>query len=353
MNAHLKHYIESQGWTHYGIVPYADLKAALKRHRGHFDDWALQGFVADMDYLKRMADDRFDPARKLPDVDGVIVLAAWYDNNEQKICSKKEGEVARYAIGRDYHKVLRKKLDELSAWLKSQNPLAATYASVDSGPTADRVLAEAVGLGFFGKNSLIIDPSRGSYFFIATLYTNLSLEATPKRRMPNCGDCTRCMDACPTGAIKAPGKIDARLCISYLTIENKQGIPAALRPKIGNRLFGCDACQVVCPFNVGRAHHQVVTIHDLKASQGIGRFLDLSDILAIKDDDAFLERFAGTPLMRTKRRGLLRNACVVAGNSGDVTLIPILKDLIQRETDPMLQEHAEWAIEQLRAASAA
>jgi epoxyqueuosine reductase len=338
----LKSFIESQGWSFYGIAPIDEVKAALSRHRPVFDAWESAGYEADMDYLRRMAEDRFNPEHKLPGVKSAIVLASWY-GYEQKMCSTKEGKVARYAGGRDYHKVLRKKLDALTEYLKQWNPLVMTYPSVDSGPTVDRVLAEAASLGFFGKNSCIIDPSKGSYFFIATLFTTMDLSATPKRQMPNCGNCTKCMDACPTGAIVKPGVIDARKCISYLTIENRGGIPEDLRPKIGNRLFGCDICQEVCPFTVGRAHTQTVKIETLTAEAGSGESLDLREILAIKTDAEFEKKFAGTPIMRAKRRGLLRNACVVAGNSGDRSLISFLDDFLQIETDPMLREHALWA----------
>ncbi len=152
----------------------------------------------------------------------------------------------------------------------------------------------------------------------------------------------------PTGAITAPGVIDARKCISYLTIENKGGIPVELRPKLGNRLFGCDICQEVCPFNIGRAGKQEVLIRELKGEYGVGESLDLREVLAIENDEEFLKRFAGTPLMRAKRRGLLRNACVVAGNSGDSELIPYLQQVMDREKDSMIKEHAQWAFQTLK-----
>ena len=165
--------------------------------------------------------------------------------------------------------------------------------------------------------------------------------------MPDCGSCQNCQVACPTGAFVRPGFIDARRCVSYLTIENKEGIPAELRSKIGNRLFGCDSCQACCPFNQGRKEKQVVRIEAFKSENGVGESLDLKEILSIQTDEAFLRRFAGTPLMRAKKIGLLRNACIVAGNSGDQTFIPYLEALIEREDDPMLKEHAEWGISEL------
>lgn len=354
-------YIKEQGWSFYGVVDYDTLKPALEEHEGIFEKWLLKGYHGEMGYLERMKEDRYHLKNKLPDLKSVIVLAAWYSNELRDVSSELRaqeglkaqspklaaGRVARYAAGKDYHKVLKKKLIQLSDWLKQQNPLAETYISVDSGPTADRVLAEAAGLGFFGKNTCLIHPSKGSFFFIASLLTNLDLTSTPKKRMPNCGDCTRCMDACPTGALKGPGQIDAKLCISYLTIENKGGIPEYLRSQVGDRLFGCDICQEVCPFNAGRAHLQSVTMEKLRSDYGVGDSLDLKEVLSIRTDEEYLEMFAGTPLMRTKRRGLLRNACVVAGNSGDTSLIPFLNKIIAQESDEMLKEHAKWAIERL------
>jgi len=335
--AALTAFIEDQGWSGFGVVHLPELETTLRRHHGIFESWLEKGFQADMRYLELMKADRYHPENMLPDVKSFLVLQAWYGSAEQ-------GNLARYARGRDYHRVLRKKLLILSDWLKRQGEGIETYLSVDSGPTVDRVLAEAAGLGFFGKNSNLIDPSKGSYFFIATLMTNADLPQTEKRRMPNCGDCRKCMSACPTGAIVAPHVIDARRCIAYLTIENKQGIPIELRPLIGGRLFGCDICQELCPFNQGRAGRQVIAIDGLKAMCGAGASLELGELLQIRTDEAFLERFAGTPLMRAGRLGLLRNACVVAGNTGDASILPQLQVLLGSESDETLKEHAVWAI---------
>lgn len=340
----LASFIKLQGWSKYGVVGIGSLKEALARHEGVFERWVSQGYVADMDYLEAMQPDRFHPENKLPDVKSVIVLMAWYGQEGVE----GQGIVARYARGRDYHKILKKKLTELSDWLRMKDEGTSCYLSVDSGPTVDRVLAETAGLGFFGKNANLIDPRKGSYFFIASLMLNRALIPTEVGRMPSCGDCRKCIVACPTGAIVAPGVIDARRCISYLTIENKGGIPLELRPKIGRRIFGCDICQEVCPFNEGRAGQQEIMVHDLKAGTGAGAHLHLAEVLSIATDDEFLKRFAGTPLMRAKRRGLLRNACVVAGNMKDITLVPALEALIERESDEMLKEHAQWALEQMK-----
>jgi epoxyqueuosine reductase len=342
----LEQFIKEQKWSMYGIVDADTLKTALKRHKVVFDEWISRRYQADMDYLERMEEDRFNPERKLPDVRSIIVLGTSYCGPNCGPASRGPncGLVARYAVGKDYHKVLKKRLVALSDFLKTRNSKLEirNCVSVDSGPTVDRVLAETAGLGFFGKNCNIINPKMGSFFFIASLMTNLELEPTKKIRMPNCGDCTKCINSCPTGALISPGVLDARKCISYLTIENKDGIPIELRPKIGNRIFGCDACQEYCPFNERK---QEVLIDELKSEFGAGESLDIKDVLSIKSDEEFTKKFAGTPFMRAKRVGLLRNACIVAGNSGDKSLIPYLEKI---EGDEIVKEHAEWAITRIK-----
>jgi epoxyqueuosine reductase len=357
-------FIKEQGWSIYGIVGIDELKQALKKHKIVFDEWISRHYQANMDYLVRMEDERFDPTKKLPDVKSVIVLGASYcGSNCGSNCGSGRGLVAKYAVGEDYHNVLKKRLIDLSDWLKSnvkgQMSKVETYVSVDSGPTADRALAEVAGLGFFGKNTNIINPKIGSFFFIASVMTNSELPPTEKARMPNCGNCRNCIKNCPTGALISSGVLDARKCVSYLTIENKEGIPEELRPKIGNRLFGCDTCQECCPFNLrnpkpetpnlkSETRNPKFVISQLASDYGAGESLDLKEVLSIKTDEEFTAKFAGTPLMRAKRRGLIRNACVVAGDSGDRSLIPCLQKVIDRENDEMLKEHAEWGINRLK-----
>ena len=309
----LDKFIQNQGWSMYGIVSFEEIQKNLEKHETIFKEWLKKGYEADMSYLEKMEDDRFHPENKLTDVKSVIVLGALYADSGLRIPnSANKGVIAKYAAGKDYHKVLKKKLIGLSNWLKSnvkgQMSNVETYASVDSGPTVDRVLAETAGLGFFGKNCNIINPKMGSFFFIASLMTNLELLPTEKMRMPSCGDCRKCMDACPTGAIISPGVIDARKCISYLTIENKGDIPKELHSKIGNHLFGCDECQNCCPFNQRK---QKILIDEFKPENGVGESLDPEEVLSIKTDEEFIEKFAGTPLMRAKLKGLQRNARIV------------------------------------------
>lgn len=344
-------FIEEQGWSGYGVVSIQEVSQALEKHEGVFEDWLKKGYAAEMNYLKVMQKDRFHPENKLPDVKSVIVLQAWYGmpdrESDEGFDRGRRGVVARYARGRDYHHTLKAKLRLLSAWLTDQVPGLRFYASVDSGPTVDRVLAEAAGLGFSGKNTNLIDPSKGSYFFIASLLVNVALPFTKKRRMPNCGDCQKCAQACPTGALVAPHTLDARRCIAYLTIENKEGVPPEFRSAIGGRLFGCDSCQEVCPFNQERGGKQALLMSDFSAENGAGGRLELRRVLELESDDQFRLRFAGTPLLRAGRVGLIRNACIVAGNLGDESFISLLKDVLRREDDKMLQEQAKWAIAEI------
>lgn len=340
----LESFIEDQGWSSYGVISVKDLRPLLEEHERIFKRWLSKGYQANMGYLEAMKNDRYHPENKLPDVKSIVVLQAWYAARVSSSTDIDQGIVARYARGRDYHNILRKKLKVLSEWLQEQNSEIQTHASVDSGPTVDRVLAEAAGLGFFGKNTNLIDPSKGSYFFIASLLVNCDLPVTVKKRMPGCGNCHNCLKACPSGALVAAHTLDARQCLSYLTIENKAGIPLEMRPLLGRRLFGCDICQEVCPFNEGRAGRQSVRIGGLSSENGVGETLDLEKVLGLASEEEFLEQYAGTPLMRAGRRGLLRNACIVAGNIGRKRLLSVLRRLIEREADPMLREHATWAI---------
>lgn len=341
----LSQFIKSQGWSMYAVIDIESLSPQLSKHKIIFEEWVSRGFSADLDYLDNMKEDRFSPENKLSDIKSIIVLMASY-NDSSWVLNRglNRGIIARYARGKDYHRVLKKKLIKLSNYLKKQNSSCHTYASVDSGPTVDRVFAEFAGLGFFGKSCNLINPSNGSYFFIASLMTNVELEPTPKKCMPNCGNCNKCQKSCPTRALISPGVIDASKCISYLTIENKGIIPIELRSKIGNRLFGCDICQEVCPFNERK---QVVLIDQIKSENGVGDSLDLKNILSIKNDEEFLNKFAGTPLMRAKRFGLIRNACIVAGNIGDESDIPYLKGVLNGKNN-ILKEHADWGIKQIK-----
>jgi epoxyqueuosine reductase len=253
------------------------------------------------------------------------------------------GAVARYARFADYHDVLADRLKQLTDFV---NTLAGEGARslwyVDTGPLLERDLAQRAGLGFVGKHTNLISRQLGNWIFISEIITTADFDPDPPEKN-RCGTCTRCISACPTAAITAPFQLDARRCISYLTIELKGAIPVEFRPAIGNRIYGCDDCLAACPWNKFAREGKLMQEHarpDLAVP-------DLLELLAL-DQAGFKARFAGTPILRTKRRGLLRNVCVALGNVGDETALPALRKAAE-DPEPLIAEHARWAIEQILA----
>ncbi len=309
----------------------------------YYEEWLKKGLAADMEYLKKDSSKRYTPEKILPGSKSIIVLGLNYYKKEHEF--REPFRIAKYAQGRDYHKVISAKLKKIGKYVEEisdTNPLSKSY--VDFGPVMERAYAQKASLGFIGKNACIITREYGSYIFLAEILTTLELTPDKSTKWKGaCGTCTRCIDICPTRAIKPDKTIDSNLCISYLTIENRGDIPLALRPKIGNWLFGCDLCQDICPHNV-RA--QPTKVQDFQSIPIGAQNISLSQILSIETDDEFTQIFAGTPIMRAKRRGLIRNACVVAGNLGLKELVPQLQKLTQSD-DPMIAEHAAWAIQQM------
>ena len=272
----------------------------------------------------------------------VIVLAAPYVNAARAAPSDGQlrGKVARYAWGRDYHRVLEKKLKDLCRFLDVLAPGSQSRPLVDYGPLAERAYAERAGLGWFGKNTNLLLPHAGSWVLLAEVLTSVRLEPdTPLRK--SCGACRRCVDACPTNALENGYLLDNERCISFQTIENRGPIPRALRPLIGDWLFGCDICQEVCP--VGRAG--VSPLDDLDSSEPEAMAPALIPLLSL-NETAFRERFAGRAIMRVKRDGLVRNACVVLGNLGDVAAVPALVDALH-DHSALVRGHAAWALGRL------
>jgi epoxyqueuosine reductase len=312
-------------------------------HADHFQRWLQAGLHGQMDYLARNAPKRIEPARVLSAAKTVITLAASYTppSAADMASSAPTGQVARYARFADYHQVLAGRLKELAALVHSLGGGSPALWYVDTGPLLERDLAERAGLGFIGKHTNLISRKLGNWFFLAEIITALELEPDPPEKN-RCGSCRRCIDACPTAAITAPFQLDARRCISYLTIELKGPIPEELRPLIGNRIYGCDDCLAVCPWNrfaregaMMRAHYRP----DLAAP-------DLIELLSL-DEPAFERRLAGTPIRRAKRRGLLRNVCVALGNCGDETVLPALQQAAA-DPEPLVAEHAQWAIARIQ-----
>ncbi len=318
--------------------------ATPPEHAAQFKQWIEAGQHGEMGYLARNADKRVEPERVLPGARTVICLAAAYPGvRGSGGVQLGTGAIARYARFTDYHDVLAAPLKQLTEFV-NQSGGSATRSLwyVDTGPLLERDLAQRAGLGFAGKHTNLISRKLGNWFFLAEIITTLELEpdAAEKNR---CGSCTRCITACPTQAITAPFQLDARRCISYLTIELKGAIPVEFRPAIGNRIYGCDDCLAACPWNKFAQAGSLMREHaraDLAQP-------DLVELLAL-DDAGFKRRFAGTPMLRTKRRGLLRNVCVALGNVGDAAALPHLK---RAAADPeaLIAEHAQWAMEQITA----
>ena len=311
-------------------------------HAGTLEVWLAAGQHGEMGWLARNVEKRLDPQRVLPGARTIITLATSYAApTTTETGTAGSGIVARYARHSDYHDVLGKGLKALNEFLiqlGGADTRALWY--VDSGPLLERDLAQRAGLGFAGKHTNLISRRLGNWFFLSEIITTLELPPDPPEHN-HCGTCTRCLAACPTQAITAPFQLDARRCISYLTIELKGSIPVELRPAIGNRIYGCDDCLAVCPWNRFAKTGRLMQAHarpDLDQP-------DLLELLRL-DDPGFKARFAGTPILRTKRRGLLRNVCVALGNTGTAAALPAL-DQATSDSEPLIAEHAQWAIGQI------
>ncbi len=323
--------------------------AAPPESAARFAHWLAAGWHGTMGYLPRQAAKRANPALVLPNARSLVTLAAPYATgagNADPAADRPaacRGVIARYARYADYHDVLGVALRALTDYLNELGgPATRSLWYVDTGPLLERDLAQRAGLGFIGKHTNLINRRLGNWFFLGEIITTLALPPDPPERN-HCGSCTRCLAACPTQAIRAPFELDARRCISYLTIELRGSIPLELRPAIGNRIFGCDDCLAACPWNRFAADARLMRPHarpDLAAP-------DLLALLAL-DEAGFQRRFAGTPLQRTQRRGLRRNVAVALGNTGDRRAVPALQKGAT-DPDPLIAEHAAWALAQVRA----
>lgn len=315
-------------------------------HLSTFERWLEAGRHGDMRYLadERARARRADLRLILPECQSILVLAAPYADPRFAEASEGPvpgGRVAAYAWGDDYHNVFPAKLKELVTFIEEQvdHPVPNRYYT-DTGPLLERDLAQRAGLGWIGKNTCLINPKGGSYFLLAEILLDLELEPDPPFVSDHCGTCTRCLEACPTGCILPDRTIDARRCISYLTIELKDDIPEELRPLLGEWVFGCDVCQMVCPWNRFAAD----TIDEAFAPRpdvprpNLIRELELTP-------EAFNRKFKKGPVKRAKRRGYLRNVAVAAGNSGNERAISALEKAGE-DDEPLVREHAAWALEQ-------
>jgi len=314
-------------------------------HAGEFRNWLRDGASGEMSYMERGEEKRCDPQKVLPGARSVIVMALNYFQDvgagappANSRIGAAHGRVARYAWGDDYHDVIAAKLSEIDRFLRDFGGQQKCY--VDTGPILERDHAAQAGLGWHGKNTMLIDERLGTWFFLAEVLT--TLELPPDQPVPDrCGTCERCIKACPTGAITAPHRLDARRCISYLTIELKGSIPLELRPLIGDRIFGCDDCLDVCPWNRFAQVSHETAFSARRATMGISlrQYLELNDA-------EFRALFKNSPVKRIKRRGFLRNVCVALGNVGDISDIPALKRA-SADPEPLIAEHAAWAIQRI------
>jgi epoxyqueuosine reductase len=311
-------------------------------HEGEFRNWLSDGAHGEMEYMARGAEKRRDPQKNLTGAKSIIVLAINYFQGDaaEMAATTAKGKIARYAWGDDYHDVIAPKLEKVDKFLRESGGKQRCY--VDTGPILERDHAAVAGIGWHGKSTMLIDERLGTWFFLAEILTTLELPSDAPVR-DRCGTCERCIKACPTGAITAPHQLDARLCISYLTIELKGSIPLQLRPLIGDRIFGCDDCLDACPWN---RFAQVSRENMFAATRSTTEFA-LRDYLGLNDTE-FRNLFRNSPIKRIKRRGFLRNVCVALGNVGGSEDLPAL-ERTAADPEPLIAEHARWAIERIRA----
>jgi epoxyqueuosine reductase len=311
-------------------------------HSAEFREWLLDGAHGEMNYMQRGEEKRCDPQKLLPGAQSIIVLALNYFQGEEirQPQSAATGRIAQYARGDDYHEVIEAKLDKIDAFLAGFGGRQKCY--VDTGPILERDHAAEAGTGWHGKSTMLIHERLGTWFFLAEILT--TLELPPDQPVQDrCGTCERCIKACPTGAITAAHRLDARRCISYLTIELKGSIPLELRPLIGDRIFGCDDCLHVCPWNrfAQISHETAFATRESTTCISLREYLELTDA-------QFRQLFRNSPIKRIKRRGFLRNVCVALGNTGDISDLPAL-ERAAADREPLIAEHAGWAIEQITA----
>jgi len=335
------------GFHDAGIAAALPLEASRR-----YEAWLAAGRHGEMAWLasRKHRERRADPARILRDVRAVVCVALCYAPGRDAARDERLGRIARYAAGEDYHRVMRDKLRVLSRAIEALLPGSRALWYSDTGAILERAWAERAGLGWVGKHSGLLSRRIGSWFLLGEVLVNRELEPAPASPAPapappaaadHCGTCTRCLDFCPTGAIVAPREVDARRCISYLTIEHRGAIPMELRAQLGDWIFGCDLCQDVCPWNRFAPETREPRL-EARSLEGftLARFLEL-------DEAGFAALFDKSPVRRTGRDGFLRNVCVALGNRGDTSAIPALTRAMERDPSELVRAHAAWALEEI------
>ena len=314
-------------------------------HSESFADWLRQGYHGEMGYLPRTAEKRMHPGEFLPWARSIVSIALNYNTPYDRRAEMEgiRGWISRYAWGDDYHDVMQARLVRLLEYVREEaGPEVQGQVFVDAGPVLDRDIGARAGIGWYGKNTNLLSTQIGSYFFLGELFLNLELEWDRPIRN-RCGQCRLCLEACPTNAFVGPYILDARKCISYLTIELKGAIPRELRPLMGAHISGCDICQDVCPYNTkGKATRE----RAFQPRQGV-HAPELIPLLSLTEAE-FKARFAGSPILRARRRGFLRNVCVALGNLQRDEAVPALIAALDKDSDPLVRGHAAWALGQIR-----
>jgi epoxyqueuosine reductase len=310
-------------------------------HRNGLEEWLAQGRHGEMLWMGRNPEKRVDPRKVLTEARSVISLAVNYYTPFRHSGQPEHGKISRYAWGRDYHLTLKQNLKELAEWIAEREPTVVGLYYSDTGPVMDKAWAHKAGVGWIGKHSNLITRELGSWVFLAEMLLNLKLDYDQEARN-YCGTCHRCIDACPTGAIVAPYVVDARLCISYLTIELRGPIPRELRPLVGTRIFGCDDCQDACPWN---RFAQPTSEKDFYPDEG-NHAPVLVELMRMTESE-FKERFRFSPIKRARYAGFLRNVAVALGNSRDARAVPALAEAL-RHPESLVRGHAAWALGQIK-----
>ncbi len=306
---------------------------------GHLENWLASGHAGRMRYLADRREAYRHPRHVLEGVRSLLMLAVGYRSDEPASIGPGQGRISRYAWGLDYHDLIRRRLDRLAEFHRRLTPGAVVRGVVDTAPLLEREFAARAGLGWIGKNTMLINRQRGSWVFLAALLSGKEMKYDAPQTKSHCGSCRACLDACPTGALIEPYRLDARRCISYLTIELHGSIDEELREPIDDRLFGCDACQEVCPWN----QQTRVTQEESLRPCGGANPIDLAELFTL-DEEAFRRRFRHTALWRAQRRGLLRNAAIVLGNQRSAGATAVLQRGLD-DADPVIREACAWALD--------